>query len=148
MQAFQQVLECYHLSDLGFNGPKFTWTNYQEDSNFTKERLDRGVPNSEWSTLFPEAEVNVSVAVNSDHTFFMLELLKSSLDRKRNTFRYEVKWALDEGHDNILKEAWHSPWQGADTWAQVGQNLNSCKNNLIQWQRKLQRDGTKTMIQL
>jgi hypothetical protein len=148
MQAFQQVLECCHLSDLGFNGPKFTWTNCQEDSNFTKERLDRGVANSEWSSLFPEAVVNVSVAVNSDHTFLMLELLKSGVDRRRNTFRYEAKWELDDGHENVLKEAWHSPWQGANSWDLVGENLNSCKNNLLQWQRKIRWDGTKNMMQL
>jgi hypothetical protein len=78
----------------------------------------------------------------------MLELLKSGLGKKKTTFRYEAKWELDEGHNNILKEAWQSPWQGADTWDQVGQNLNSCKNNLIQWQRKLWRDGTTIVMQL
>jgi hypothetical protein len=48
MIAFQQTLEFCELSDLGFNGPRFTWTNCREESDFTKVRLDRGVANLAW----------------------------------------------------------------------------------------------------
>lgn len=48
MMAFQQTLEFCKLLDLGFNGPKFTSTNCQEESDFMKVRLDRGVANLAW----------------------------------------------------------------------------------------------------
>jgi hypothetical protein len=39
------LINC-HLSDLGFMGSKFTWTNYRQDGSFIRERLDRAVANS------------------------------------------------------------------------------------------------------
>lgn len=51
-----------------------------------------GVANPEWRTLFPEAELAINVAINSDHTILMLGLVDSGLSRRgRVTFRYEAK---------------------------------------------------------
>ena len=38
--AFQRVLEDCGLYDLGFMGPKFTWTNGRSGEHFVQERLD------------------------------------------------------------------------------------------------------------
>ena len=46
MQDFQVTLEKCELSDMGFTGPKFTWSNSRENQVFIKERLDRGVVNA------------------------------------------------------------------------------------------------------
>jgi hypothetical protein len=39
------LINC-HLSDLGFTGSKFTWTNCRQDGSFIKEQLDRAIANS------------------------------------------------------------------------------------------------------
>jgi hypothetical protein len=51
MTAFRQALESCDLFDLGYRGPKFTWCSFWNDGDFIKERLDRGVANSEWRGL-------------------------------------------------------------------------------------------------
>jgi hypothetical protein len=42
LEAFQQTLEVCELTDLGFYGPKYTWSNCQEGGALIRERLDRG----------------------------------------------------------------------------------------------------------
>jgi exonuclease III len=68
MEAFQNTLEVCGLFDLGFKGPKYTWSNCQEGPYLIKERLDRVVANRSWCELFREVEVWVGVAIRSDHS--------------------------------------------------------------------------------
>lgn len=72
MRNFQSVLNDCELSDLGFRGPKYTWSNCWEGFEFIKERLDRGVANSAWCDLFPAVEVWVESSTNSDHAVLTL----------------------------------------------------------------------------
>ena len=46
MREFQLALETCDFSDLGYIGPKFTWSNCRDNNEFIKERLDRGVANT------------------------------------------------------------------------------------------------------
>jgi hypothetical protein len=43
MEAFQATLEDSQLCDLGFRGPKYTWNNGREVSDFIQEGFDRGL---------------------------------------------------------------------------------------------------------
>jgi hypothetical protein len=70
MVDFQQALEYCELFDMGYRGPKYTWSNCQESQFFIKEMLDRGVANNGWYELFPEAEVLVETTSTSDHATF------------------------------------------------------------------------------
>uniref|UniRef100_A0A2N9F204 Reverse transcriptase domain-containing protein n=1 Tax=Fagus sylvatica TaxID=28930 RepID=A0A2N9F204_FAGSY len=56
MQLFRDVLDDCGFVDLGFNGPKFTWTNNRM-GDMTWERLDRAVATPEWLLCFPSAQV-------------------------------------------------------------------------------------------
>jgi hypothetical protein len=87
MQAFQHTLETCKLTDLGFNGPKYTWSNCQERDALVKEQLDRGVANAAWQILFPETEVTVSSSTFSDHAPLFVAL-KKYRGLKRSTPRF------------------------------------------------------------
>lgn len=56
-QAYSKCIDYFHLMDLGFSGPKFTWTNLRGVTDLIQERLDKGWANSEWKTNFPEASI-------------------------------------------------------------------------------------------
>jgi hypothetical protein len=45
MGAFKDTLFACHLGDLGYCGPKYTWTNGRPGENNMLERLDRAVAN-------------------------------------------------------------------------------------------------------
>jgi hypothetical protein len=72
MVVFQGAVEECLLSELGFNGSKFTWCNNQMDHNFTNERLDRAVANSGWCENFGVVEVMVLAARNYDHCLILV----------------------------------------------------------------------------
>jgi hypothetical protein len=78
MRRFQLALEECELSDLGFRGPKYTWSNCRESWEYIKECIDRGVANVEWCELFPSAEIQVMGQSNSDHAMLILSLISQN----------------------------------------------------------------------
>ncbi|XP_040930023.1 uncharacterized protein [Gossypium hirsutum] len=57
MAAFKEALEYCELHDLGFSGQWYTWEKGRLVDNNIRERLDRGVANTEWWALFPSLGV-------------------------------------------------------------------------------------------
>ena len=107
MEAFRQILEVCGLTDLGYIGPKFTWTNCQDRNSFIKERLDRGVCNMAWRNLFPESQISVGAAISSDHTPLSLYLEGSRVKARQTTrFHYDACWASDKGCQETIKSSW------------------------------------------
>lgn len=128
MRDFQRALEECDLVDLGYRGSKFTWSNCQENEEFIKERLGRGVANNGWRNIFPAAEVFVKASINSDHASLVLccDVTKRQ-GRKRPWFWYEANWALEEEGQNVILRAWqlHVPNHGS--WTRLGTKLQRCK---------------------
>ena len=59
MSAFRNCMDNCGLIDLGFHGPRYTWTNKSPCWHTTiRERLDRGLGNAEWATPFLAAEIH------------------------------------------------------------------------------------------
>ena len=63
-----------HLMDLGFFGPKYTWSNLRGISDLIQECFDRCWADSDWKLLYPEAIVCHLPRVNSDHYPLLLNL--------------------------------------------------------------------------
>ena len=55
------------MLDLGFAGPKYTWTNCRPISSMILERINRCFANPVWRILFPEALVTHLPRTFSDH---------------------------------------------------------------------------------
>lgn len=136
MIAFQQTIEHCELSDLGYQGPKFTWKNCRDGMDFIKERLDRGLANIEWRNLFLLAEVIVDMVTGSDHTPLLLCLTEANGGRRGQfRFRYEKKWRLDEGSKDVLREAWVQPLDEGNRWEKFKTKIDRCQHGLLRWQK-------------
>ncbi|GLT53432.1 hypothetical protein SLA2020_267020 [Shorea laevis] len=98
MEDFRVVLDECQFSDLGFNGSKFTWCNYREDSSFTKERLDRAVANLSWCEQFQDVDVQVLATHNSDHCpLFLYSGSPTAEETERSDhFKFEASWMVNE----------------------------------------------------
>jgi hypothetical protein len=138
MKDFRQVMEECELFDLGYRGPKFTWTNCREDGEFIKERLDRGIANDSWKELFPAAEVLVEASINSDHAPLILccDAMKRE-GRRKPWFRYEANWALEEEGQQIITRAWQQNVPNHDPWKALDMRMKWCKEGLNLWQKEI-----------
>ena len=73
---FKECLDTCSLLDLGFSGPKFTWSNLRQVPDLILERIDRSFANPSWRLLYPEASVTHLPRIFSDHCPVLLELSK------------------------------------------------------------------------
>ena len=106
ISAFRNCMDKCGLMDLGFHNPRFTWTNKSLCWQTTiKERLDSGLGNSEWATIFPSAELYHLPRVKSDHC----PILLSTDPRERKPpkpFRFEQMWFTDPSFPTLINESW------------------------------------------
>ncbi|XP_075656927.1 uncharacterized protein LOC142627031 [Castanea sativa] len=52
---FKDCLDSCNMIDLGFWGPRFTWSNRRDILNLIQERIDRIFVNPNWCALHPNA---------------------------------------------------------------------------------------------
>lgn len=60
------------LVDMGFHGNSYTWTNGRQGCANIKERIDRGLANQQWRTLFSNATILHIPSITSDHLPLLL----------------------------------------------------------------------------
>jgi len=133
---FQRALADCQLVDLGFHGPKYTWSNGRGGAALTRKRLDRAVANVEWSSYFNASEVNVLARLASDHNPLLLSCSSNREVKwkKHRSFKYEAGWAKQKEHGELIRRAWFSRSLQGDHW-QTG-NLKRCQKSLQHWVRK------------
>ena len=73
---FKECLDDCNMVDLGFAGPKYTWTNHRPISALILERIDRCFANPSWRVLFPEVAVSHLPRTFSDHCPVLIELFR------------------------------------------------------------------------
>ena len=105
MEAFFNALDECHLGDMGFMGPRFTWSNKLHDETFTQERLDRAIGNSGWCDTHKSAGVEVMAARTSDHHPLLVTFNTHQWRRLRGRrgFKFEASWLPDEEYGVIVE---------------------------------------------
>jgi hypothetical protein len=122
--------------DLGFTGPKFTWTNRQEANNNIRVRLDRAVANGGFSRMFEDCSVENLITTSSDHYAILISLLSSTRDTVQipvqQGFRFEAMWLRAPDYREVLEKAWTEGSDGTrslkSTWANLGRTAASLKD--------------------
>ncbi|CAL1358518.1 unnamed protein product [Linum trigynum] len=99
---FNECISDCNLIDVGFTGPRFTWTNGR-----LSQRLDRALCNRDWLDCFPETSNTHLPRVRSDHRPV---LVRSSMDqpspRKKRPFRFLAAWLCHESFPSTIDSAW------------------------------------------
>ena len=99
-------MDDYHMMDLGFSGPKFTWSNKREIGDLIQCRLDRCWVNPGWKDFYPEANVTHLAKVNSDHCPLLLNLNPLLGSTSNRPFKFQTIWLSHNEFPAIVRDAW------------------------------------------
>lgn len=103
---FADMISNCALMDLGFVGPKFTWSNLGGIRNHIQERLDRVLANKNRSDLFSEAEVRHLSRNQSNHAPLLIVCKPDKGTFRERPFRCEFMWFDHPQFQDIVKLAW------------------------------------------
>lgn len=93
------------LTDVGFSGNRYTWSNNRATQARLWAKSDRVLLNDHWLSAFTNFRVEYLVRSNSDHAPFRLCSPGHFLSSPR-PFRFLRMWTLHDGFMQIVKEAW------------------------------------------
>ncbi|KAF5931671.1 hypothetical protein HYC85_027842 [Camellia sinensis] len=103
---FKECMDHCGMLDLGFSGPKFTWTNLRNTRALIRERLDRAWSNHEWQLLFPATKILHLPRTHSDHCPLLLNIHPLSSNNVNRPFRFETIWFSDPSLFSVVPDSW------------------------------------------
>ena len=103
---FKDCLDSCNMVDLGFSGPRFTWSNRRGVRGLIQERLDRFFVNPGWCTLYPNARVSHLTRVHSDHCPVLLDFDPGVDSRLNRPFKFQSFWLNDLTFPSIVRDTW------------------------------------------
>ncbi|KAA3455040.1 reverse transcriptase [Gossypium australe] len=106
MDAFRDILEDCQLMDIGYSGTWFTWERGNIPETNIRKRLDRGVANDKWITLFLMGRVQHLSFSMSDHCPLLISTDNSTSHSAQRKFHFESWWTLEVSTEKVIKEVW------------------------------------------
>ncbi|KAF9592580.1 hypothetical protein IFM89_016031 [Coptis chinensis] len=107
MHEFNNLINDLGLVDLGFKGPKFTWSNNRRIGDHVLERLDRAMASTEWIALFPHALVQTVANASSDHISLIINL-DNQEERNPRPFKFFNMWLANDACKPVIEKAWNA----------------------------------------
>ncbi|KAL5717241.1 hypothetical protein ACHQM5_010283 [Ranunculus cassubicifolius] len=133
MEEFNDLIDEVGLIDLGFTGPKFTWSNHRQVGENIRERLDRVLGNQEWVSKFPNSQVK-HISTTSDHIALALSLEKMVSSGTR-PFRFHQMWLCDKNCKEVVKKAWIEDIVGSPGF-QLEKKFRNTRESLKKWNKE------------
>lgn len=139
MNRFNDFISNHELSELLRSGPRYTWTNKQDNPILVV--LDRVLVSQNWESHFPIATLTSLLRIGSDHTPLILDTGGTQRMRERY-FRFEPAWVVTPGFkelvcskmperdDSYILEFWHKKLVGLRVF------LRGWSRNLIREKHK------------
>ncbi|WMV30203.1 hypothetical protein MTR67_023588 [Solanum verrucosum] len=130
---FIGVIEACGLMDLGFNGPRFTWSN-QRGINFRIwKRLDRAMVNDRWLQIMPHTNITHLPSVGSDHCPLLMEM-NVRPENHIKYFRFLNCWADQPAFVETVTNCWNRPIEGHPMWT-FHQKMKRLASTLSAWSK-------------
>lgn len=104
--AFKDCLDLCSMVNMGFSGPRYTWTNKWDVSNLILERIERFFMNPDWCVLYPDAKVTHLPRCHSDHCPVLMETLPFRTVHLNRPFRFQEFWLSEMFFLNVVSSAW------------------------------------------
>jgi hypothetical protein len=109
------------------------YNNNQGGRRNIRVHLDRGVENTDWSFLFPHANISHLLSTNLDHKALLLNLDRSGrVQQQKKAFRYEIMWEREAELQTVIEKSWLRKNPGSDLGA-LSKSLETVTNDLKVW---------------
>ncbi|KAL2251643.1 UNVERIFIED_CONTAM: hypothetical protein Sindi_2286600 [Sesamum indicum] len=128
IEDFNDMVLDSGLTDAGFEGEPFTWTNKR-----VWRRLDRVLYSQEWAELFNSTRVSHLPRRLSDHHPLLITATRTE-DKVPSSFRFQHMWIMHHDFQDMVKQSWGAPIQGYGMY-RLQQKLYRLKNHLKQWNK-------------
>ncbi|KAA3464007.1 reverse transcriptase [Gossypium australe] len=106
METFRDTLEECGLMDIGYSGTWFTWERGNLPETNIRERLDRGVANDKWTTLFSMGRIQHLPFSTSDHCPLLITTDSDNPFKRNRRFHFEAWWTMEESLEAVGLEKW------------------------------------------
>lgn len=97
------------MMDLGFSGPRYTWSNVRQHGQSIRERIDIMFCTPEWQSLFCETQKScIYLSTHSDHCPVLLNTngqVSFHIGQVR-PFRFETVWFSDPSFFDVVRNSW------------------------------------------
>ncbi|CAM8934187.1 unnamed protein product [Rhodiola kirilowii] len=108
MNNFKEALGDCGLSDLGFRGFPFTFSNRRVGEKEFRARLDRVTADVDWRRIFYRAVVSHVHLHASDHQLLVLDTQGWLFKKKGTLFRFEAMWLDHSDMEGLMNDFWGS----------------------------------------
>ncbi|CAM8944513.1 unnamed protein product [Rhodiola kirilowii] len=133
MRSFREAIEDCGITDLGYKGAPFTYSNKREGIFEMRARLDRAFGNNQWRSIFPEVEVRHLVSSVSDHYPLLVHFHRQKRVYKKRLFRFEPMWLRHEGYSDFIIGCWKEDGARGD----LTRKLRDCRVKLARWNKQV-----------
>ncbi|KAA3457895.1 reverse transcriptase [Gossypium australe] len=133
METFRDTLAYCGLMDVGYSGTWFTWERGNLPETNIRERLDCGVANEKWLSLFPMGRIQHLPFVASDHCPLLLTTDSDNPYKSSRRFHFESWWTMEESFAGVLQSIWESSSEP------LMQKLKTLQVGLEKWAKALKR---------
>lgn len=101
IKLFNEFIKDQQLREIMRSGPRFTWTNKQEEPIMSN--LDRVLDSIDWEQQF--RFLQTLTRLGSDHCPLILDDV-ASMKRQMRIFRFEKQWNKREGFKDLIEDKW------------------------------------------
>nr|XP_023879291.1 uncharacterized protein LOC111991724 [Quercus suber] len=100
--VFKECLDSCNMVDMGFTGPRYTWTNKRDLNNLILERIDRFFMNPDWCLLYFNAKVKHLPRCHSDHCPMIMEAIPGKSTSLTRPFKFQEFWLSDSSLPSVV----------------------------------------------
>ncbi|KAK1299747.1 putative ribonuclease H protein [Acorus calamus] len=139
MAEFNQASASARLIDIGFQGPRFTWSNNRLGLARISARLDRAFVNHDWLNLFNATSLLHLAFIGSDHKPILLSVTQAP--KPKTPFRFEKMWLDDPTFLPLVAKSWNASlgFSGTPQFT-FQQKLKRLKGDLKLWNKEAFRN--------
>ena len=126
--AFSNWIIDNGLLDMGYSGPKFTWTRRKHYSTFQVVRLDITLFSLEWSIQFPNSQVTNLPKMHSDHSPILVRVQRENCFPRDPQFRFQVPWLTHLDFSTDVQKQWKDE-------TSLLENIKNLPSGLLKWNK-------------